>query len=555
MSLDGLFIHSLTQELHQVLSKGRINKIQQPYDQEILLTIRQDRRTYKLLLAATPSAPRIQLTQRAYSIPETPQNFCMFLRKHIEGATITGVHQYEADRIVSVDLCCYNELGDPLKRHLVIEIMGRRSNILVLDEEHTIMDLITKIPPALNRYRTLLPGAHYCLPPQANRENPFTHLETFPFDEELSKVSLQAYFMGFGADSAQEVLYRLKGQSPDEQVHRFKTFIQSFMQPRPCLTKKDNKVHMTAFPYEHLLGERQTFDSLSQLMDAYYDQVSQYTRINQVSEQLGQVVNKKLKHCQKKLANLAKDEEKSQSAEDYQLKGELLTASLYQLHKGQTEVTLPNYYANGAPITISLDPALSPSDNAQKYFRQYRKYTHAKEHIEEQKAKTQGEVDYLLSISGLLTYAEDNELQAIKQELILQGYLSSPHQKRKSKNTTPLQARHYPSVAGNSIWIGRNNTQNDQLTLKKAHKDYYWFHTQNIPGSHVILGTDHPTDEELLQAASYAAYFSKYRYATHVPVDYTQVKHVKKPKGAKPGLVNYFKQTTLYVSPTSPDPK
>lgn len=545
MSYDGLFIHGLIQELNACLAGGRISKLQQPYDQEILLTVRSNRKNYKLLLAATPQAPRVQLTNHQYSVPDTPPNFCMFLRKHIDGGKIINFSQYENDRIIIISIESKNELGISEPYKLIIEVMGRRSNILVLNQDGKIADLITKIDISQNRFRTLLPGATYHLPPQGDKVNPFS-INPNEYDLKADAKEIQKTFMGFGKDSAIELAQRLT-ESQDKSA-TFTAFLNAFDQSQPTLSQNDGQVTATAFPYQSLGGKQSSYETFTQLLDDYYEKKALFSRVNQVSEQISQVVAQRIKHNQRKLANLKQDMEKSKQAEDYQLKGEILTTYLFQVEKGMSSIQLPNYYDNNKPIEIALDPLLEPSQNAQKYFQRYRKLDTAKRHIKEQSQIAQAELDYLESVQDQIEIAEPNELEDIRQELIREGYIKQQkhnHHKRKK----PLKPRQYQTSLGNTILVGRNNTQNDELTTRRANKNHYWFHVKDIPGSHVILETDQPSDEEIIEAATYAAYFSKYRQANNVPVDYTQVKHVKKPNGAKPGFVNYFEQKTVFVSP------
>ncbi|MGY0837470.1 NFACT RNA binding domain-containing protein [Aerococcus urinaeequi] len=550
MSFDGMFTHALIKELNTTLAGGRIHKIQQPYEMELVLTIRANRKNHKLLISAHPSFGRIQITEQAYNNPETPPNFTMVLRKYVEGNIIEGIEQYDNDRIIIFNLTRRDELGDASQQQLIVEIMGRHSNIFLLDKDKKIIDAIKHVPMYQNTFRTILPGATYQLPPHQNQVNPFKVGENFEADKSLMTTKfLQSQLMGLGRDSAIELahLIEIDSRKPYEVI---RDFCIRFDHPTPTLVIQENKQHFLAFPYATISGEKHQYHNLSELLTAYYAEKSKHDYVRQVGNAIIQAVDKNLKHQHKRLANLNQDIEKSSKADIFQLKGELLTTFLYQIEKGQTEVTLANYHDNDQPITISLDPALSPSQNAQKYYHKYNKLRNAINHIEKQKQVAEAEIQYLESIQTQLNFAEPNELADIREELIDQGYLKKQKQdKKKRSNNASAKPREFQTQEGNRILVGRNNKQNDQLTMRQANKNHYWFHTKDIPGSHVILESSNPSEAEITQAAQLAAAYSKYRQSNNVPVDYTQVKHVKKPNGSKPGFVNYFEQKTIFVTP------
>lgn len=551
MSFDGMFTHALIKELNTTFAGGRIHKIQQPYEMELVLTIRANRKNHKLLISAHPSFGRIQVTEQAYNNPETPPNFTMVLRKYVEGNIIDSIEQYDNDRIILFNLTRRDELGDASQQQLIVEIMGRHSNIFLLDKDKKIIDAIKHVPMYQNTFRTILPGATYQLPPNQNQVNPFKVGENFESDKSLMTAKfLQSQLMGLGRDSAIELASLIeKDQRKPFQV--IQDFCAGFENPNPTLVVQEDKQHFLAFPYTTISGEESHYDDLSALLTAYYAEKSKHDYVRQVGNAIIQVVEKNLSHQHKRLANLNQDLEKSSKADTFQLKGELLTTFLYQIEKGQTEVTLANYYDNDQPITISLDPALTPSQNAQKYYHKYNKLRNAINHIEKQKVVAEAEIQYLESIQTQLNFAEPNELADIRDELIDQGYLKKQKQDKKNRsNNTSAKPREYQTAEGNRILVGRNNKQNDQLTMRLANKNHFWFHTKDIPGSHVILETNDPSEAEITQAAELAAAFSKYSQSNNVPVDYTQVKHVKKPNGSKPGFVNYFEQKTIFVTPT-----
>ncbi|MDK8501463.1 NFACT RNA binding domain-containing protein [Aerococcus sp. UMB1112A] len=550
MSFDGMFTHSMTHELKDTLTQGKINKIQQPSDYEVLLTIRKQGQNHKLLLSAHPDFARAQLSQVDYPMPDTPPNFCMVLRKYLKGALVIAVDQYENDRVIRLELLRTDEIGDQQKLTLVVEMMGRHSNIILVDHQGQILDVIKRVPLYQNRYRTLLPGASYQLPPYQNKANPFKIGSDWQptSQQNLSRQVLQQELMGLGRESADEIIFRAQS-NPDKALGQIiQEFCQAFDQPQPCLTGTDKKLEFTAFPYLSLTGDKETYASLGQLLDVYYARHTERQQVQEIGQQIDQVTQRELKHQRKKQKNLRKDLEKSQKADHYQLLGELLTSNLYQLQGNQASVELPNYYDDNRLVHIPLKAELSPAENAQAYYQKYNKLTKSRSHIQEQLAKSQEEIDYLESIQAQIEWSNPKELELIREELKEEGYIKD-RKKKTHKRIKPLKPRQFTSPSGYTIKVGRNNKQNDQLTMRQANKNHYWFHVKDVPGSHVILETDQASDDDILEAASIAAHYSKSRHSNNVPVDYTQVKDVKKPNGAKPGFVNYFNQKTVFVKP------
>lgn len=562
MSFDGLFIHAMVKELSDQFTGATIRKVQQPNNNSLVLTIRSQRKNYKLLFNIDPGAARLQVTTAEYVNPEVAPNFLMVMRKYIQGATIEQIEQIKTDRIVQFTLHQTNEIGDAKKLTLMMEIMGRHSNLFLIDHQGDIIDTLKHVPIYQNRVRTILPGGHYILPPKQDKIDPYQATIDGPLLEEQLELSLpenqlakaiQGVFLGFGKDSARELARRLKqeAQTPEEAIQVMHTFLDAFNHPTPTLTAMANqRWHFQATTFLSVEGSQTHYETLGDLLDHYYQRVASHHHLSQLSDQLEQVVTRQLQHQHQKLDNLASDWEKSENADDYRVKGELLQAYLFKLEKGMTQITLPNFYDNEEPLKIPLDPARSPSENAQHYFKRYQKLQKSRRYIQHERQKALAEIQYFETIETQMAMAEAKELEAIRQELIEEHYITLPR-KTKLKRPASSQPREFTSSAGHTIYVGRNNRQNDELTLKRANKSHYWFHTQNIPGSHVILATDHPTEDEITEAATKAAEFSKYRFSNNVPVDYTQVKDVKKPNGAKPGLVNYFNQKTIYVTPNA----
>ncbi|MDN6639816.1 MAG: NFACT family protein [Tetragenococcus halophilus] len=561
MSFDGIFTHLIVNELAEQLQNGRVHKIQQPYEHEIILVIRAKRQNHKLLLSANPNYARIQLTTMQYDNPATPPNFVMMLRKYLEGAILQSIEQVENDRIVHLTFSHRDELGDLENIVLVVELMGRHSTILLLNQDNDkILDAIKHIGLSQNTYRTLLPGATYIDPPKQEVLDPFKADDTQIFDrlstlDDLTGKSLQAQFQGLGRDTANELAFRLK-EKPDEKMAVWNNFFTELTQyTQPTYLSTAEKEFFTPIFYRYLEEQqtkRTTYSTLSDLLDAFYWEKAERDRVKEQGNFLIKRVENEIKRNQTKLKKREKTLADSKNAEEFRQKGELLTTFMNQVPRGQTQVELPNYYEEDKPLTIPLDPALSPSQNAQKYFQRYQKLRNAVKVVGEQIKEAKDELAYLQSIMSQIELASPTDLKLIKEELVTQGYIKSTNKKKK-KQEKKSQAERFIASDGTPILVGKNNLQNDRLTQKTAKKNHYWLHVQNIPGSHVIIQSPEPTEETIVEAAMLAAYFSKYRFSSSVPVDMVQVKHVKKPKGAKPGFVVYENQTTYFVTPSKKD--
>lgn len=552
MSYDGLFTHAMVQELRAKLVEGRVMKISQPYPNEVILTIRSQRKNYPLLLSANPSYARAQITAIPYTNPPVPTNFTMMLRKYLEGARLVAIEQLECDRVINFAFSNRNELGDKLPLLLSIEIMGRHSNVILINQaENKIIDTIKHVGLDQNRYRTLLPGSTYRLPPKQAKQNPLTAspadfeqlVAAYPNREVLAK-ELQANFQGLALDSALYLAdyFHQAGVSAASLAALW----AKLAQPTPSLLTEP-KLNFSAFDYPSATASTR-FESLSELLDEFYGTKATRDRVKQQGARLILVVKNNYKKNKKKLGKLKRELAATENADDYRLKGELLTTYLYQVEPKQKAVTLPNYYANEQPVTISLKPQLSPAQNAQSYFKRYTKLKNAVGYINEQISLTEQELAYLDSIQAQIELAEPKDLPDIALELESGGYLKKPKQKAKRKPKLSQPAK-FKASDGSEILVGKNNLQNDRLSLKTAAKNYWWLHVKDIPGSHVIIANPHPSEKTLLEAANLAAYYSKAQGSANVAVDYVQVKHLRKPNGAKPGFVIYEGQQTLFVTP------
>ncbi|MBC9709013.1 MAG: NFACT family protein, partial [Enterococcus sp.] len=522
----------------------------------IVLVIRSRGKNHRLLLSAHPSYARVQITQIDYQNPDNPPNFVMMLRKYLDGAILENIEQIENDRVIHFHFAKRNELGDLQNIILIVELMGRHSTIVLVNQETgKILDAIKHIGSSQNTYRSLLPGVEYIAPPKQEVLNPFSSDKEKIFQRlsqtELEPKAIQHQFQGIGFDTAQELTKRLL-ERPNEKMVVWHEFFSSIINhPDPTFYETTNKDFFTPIVYQVFSEQASavtTYPTLSQLLDSYYHEKAEKDRAKQQGGELIRKIENELKRNKNKLKKREQTLKESENAENYRRDGELLTTFLTQVPRGAKEVVLPNYYEEDRPIKIALDPALTPNQNAQKYFHRYQKLKNAVKLIGEQIQEAKDEIQYLESVLSQLEIAGPMDIEAIKEELTAEGYLKKKTQK-KQKNKKPSQPDQYFSSDGTLILVGKNNLQNDQLTMKTAKKTDYWLHAKNIPGSHVIIKSDQPSDETITEAAELAAYFSKYRYSAQVPVDLVQVKHIRKPNGAKPGYVIYENQKTVIVTP------
>ncbi|MGX7031006.1 NFACT RNA binding domain-containing protein [Vagococcus zengguangii] len=550
MSFDGFFTHHMVQELNEQLAGGRISKIHQPYEKEIILIIRSQGKNHKLLLSAHPNFARMQLTTIPYDNPSSPPNFCMMLRKYLENAILDRIEQIENDRIVHFYFSRRNELGDLEDIILISEMMGRHSTLVLVNQSTgKILDCIKHIGPSQNSYRLLLPGTNYIAPPKDdNKLNPFDVSKTKLFDtlstmNPLTPQTVQTIFQGLGKDTASEVIYQLM-QRPNEKLKAWEQFISSPV--NATWYRVDNKEYFSATTFNYLETDGQKFNSLSELLDAFYFGKAERDRVKQQAGELIKKMAAEMKRNKKKITILTKELQATEKADNYRIKGELLTSYLHLLTNGMSTITLNNYYSN-EPLEIALDPQLSPSQNAQKYYKRYNKLKNGAEQIQEQLELAKQEQLYLDSLISQLDLASPSDINVIREELVAAGYIKN--RQKQTKKVKPSKPDVFWSHDGTEILVGKNNLQNDQLTFKIANKTDIWLHAKDIPGSHVIIKSSQPSDETLEEAAILAAYHSKYRLSSQVPVDYVAAKFVHKPNGAKPGFVIYENQRTLYVTP------
>lgn len=540
MSFDGFFLHHMVEELRSELVNGRIQKINQPFEQELVLQIRSNRQSHRLLLSAHPVFGRIQLTQTTFENPAQPSTFIMVLRKYLQGAMIESIEQVENDRIVEITVSNKNEIGDHIQATLIIEIMGKHSNILLVDKSsHKILEVIKHVGFSQNSYRTLLPGSTYIAPPSTESLNPFTIKDEKLFEilqtQELTAKNLQSLFQGLGRDTANE----LENILVSDKLSTFRNFFNQ--KTKPCLTETS----FSPVPFANQVGE--SFTSLSDLLDTYYKDKAERDRVKQQASELIRRVENELQKNRHKLKKQEKELLATDNAEEFRQKGELLTTFLHQAPNDQDQVILDNYYTN-QPITIALDKALTPSQNAQRYFKRYQKLKEAVKYLTDLIEETKATILYLESVETVLNQAGLEEIAEIREELIQTGFIRRRQREKIQKRKKPEQ--YLASDGKTIIYVGRNNLQNEELTFKMARKEELWFHAKDIPGSHVVIsGNLNPSDEVKTDAAELAAYFSKGRLSNLVQVDMIEVKKLNKPTGGKPGFVTYTGQKTLRVTP------
>lgn len=556
MSFDGLFTHGLVAELKEQLLNGRVHKIYQPFEQELQFVIRANRKNQRLSASIHPTYYRLLLTEERPSNPSHAPMFCMLLRKHLENASILDIRQIENDRIIEFELSGRDELGDLQTYLLIFELMGRHSNIILVNTKtQTIIDCIKHVSPAFNSYRSLQPGAAYIRPPknsnqqnilEMNSDDLSEWVETYA--EELTTGQGHRVIQGLSKMVAETIQDLIVNES-HTPLAAIKFILEQLKAPKPTLFESKENLKFYAFDLPNLQGKRQTVSSLSDLLELFFQQKVHLDRVKQLSGDMIQKIKHIIDRNNSKLTKLAKERAVAGAADNYRIKGELLNAYAYQLQKGISEAHLENYYDENQLLTVELDPRKTPIENSQHYFKKYTKYRDSLKYIDQQETLALAENDYLEGVLVQLSQADLEDIEMIKQELTDEGYVSQRKGSVKKRAKSKSKPRRYRSSDGIIIYVGRNNQQNDELSLRKAAKNHWWFHTKDIPGAHVIVESDKPSEQTMQEAAEIAAYFSKFQQSANVPVDTVQVKQLHKPNGAKPGFVIYEGQQTLYVTP------
>ena len=566
MPMDGLTVGFAARELNETLRGGRIDKITQPERDTVVLVIRAGGANHRLLLCASPNNARCHLTMGTYSNPLEPPTLCMLMRKQLTGARITEIRQVGGDRIVYVDMDAVNELGDHVLRRLVLEIMGRHSNLLLLDEQDRILEATRHVNPEMSRVRQIQPGMTYLPPPAQDKLDPgtltgeelYARLNALPAGR-LSRA-LADSISGLSRVSAEELACRvLQGGEWPEDLKDACGHLADLLRRLPGMADArvlfgENGEAEEVFPFPYLSARtdaQKPYKTLSQALEVYYGTRDIRERLNQRSAAMIRMLKGQMDRCQRKLAMQMEELSSAERMEEYRRMGEAINANMYQLKKGMAEAVLTDWNdPEGGTITVPLDIRLTPGQNAQKYFKKYQKARSAREIAAEQRDKTLAEIDYL---EGMLLDVDkcvgESELEEIRQELVRTGYMKKTTSRKQQRQLPQSKPYRYQSGDGIEILVGKNAAQNDRIT-GGAKPGEMWLHAKDMPGSHVVICREGEIPQATMkQAALLAAWYSKGQRSSLVPVDYTLRKYVKKPSGAAPGKVIYTHQKTAYMTP------
>lgn len=579
MALDGVFLRHLKEEIGTSLLGTRVDRVFQPNRDELILAFRGFSAAYKLLISARANSARVNLTTIPVENPQQPPMLCMLLRKKLQGAKLLEITQPDLERALMLKFDSVNELGDHVELTLAVEIMGRYSNIILVDENGKIIDALKRVDAEMSSERLVLPGLLYRLPPPQDKlsmltctvEEIMTRIDALPRDMELSKA-LMSVLQGISPIIAREVensaglgheVY-VKSMTPPQR-RRTEMYVTTLMETAKNVSgtphiviDPQNKPKDFAFMDIRQYGSAMTVsekESFSEMLDAFYAERDQIERMRVKSQDLLRLLANHADRLSRKIANQQAELSACAERDTLRIKGDLLSANMYAIQKGETSVKLQNFYdENLAELEIALDPALTPQQNAQKYYKNYRKAKTAEEKLTEQIGLAQTELTYIDSVFESLALAEnERDLNEIRAELAEQGYVRRRVGKKNQKQPVLSAPLKFKTSDGFTVLVGRNNRQNDKLTMKDANNNDIWFHTKNIPGSHTVLVTDGkaPTETAMEEAAVLAAQHSRAKDSAQVPVDYTQIRYVSKPQGAKPGMVIYVQYKTVYVDPTT----
>lgn len=573
MAFDGVMMHYVKEEIKSVALDARVSQIHQPNRDELVIALRTKNGNKKLLVSSRANSPRICFTEHSIENPATPPMLCMLLRKRLGGAKLVDVRQIELERIMFLDFIATNELGDKVKLTLCVEIMGKYSNIILIDENDNIVDALKRVDFTMSTQRLVLPNIKYELPPKqdklcilecSGRDIVEKAINT-PAEMRLSKALLSAmqgvspiitreleYMVGVDSNRELTVIDKLK---LIEKVDKLKEYIVSGEKSPTMMIKPEGKPFDIAFMDIMQYGEmasKKRFLDFSTLLDSFYYERDKAERMKVKGQDLLRLCSNIQDKLSRKIAVQEKELKDSLNRDKLRKKGDLLQANMYKMVRGQSFIDVEDYYDNNKIVRIKLSPTLNPSQNVQKYYKDYRRAKTREEMLTVQIAKAKAELQYISAVQESLGRAEsERELTEIRQELVDEGYLKNRNPKARNKALKLLPPKEYTSSDGFTIYVGRNNKQNDKLTLKTARNYDMWLHTKDIPGSHVIIVSDNReiTETAIFEAASLAAYNSKAKESDNVPVDYTIVKNVSKPSGAKPGMVIYVNNKTVYVTP------
>ncbi len=576
MAFDGAFLRCIKEEMEALLRDARVDKIHQPSREELLLTLRQRSGSYKLYISSRAASPRIHFTDVTLENPASPPMFCMLLRKRITGGRLVGIRQPGLERALYLDLDCLDELGDVVRLTLAVEIMGRHSNVILVDGEGLVVDAIKRVDLEMSSVRPVLPGLRYEAPPAETGRLDISQCRPEDFLAALDKgrdAPLEQALLGISHGLSplvcREVAHLalrgraapVSGLTPEERerllffLGRLRETVLTGMRRVPYMLLKPDGTPLdySFLPVTQygLSATGREMASFSALLDAFYAQKDAAERMKQRSHDILRVLTNVSERTSRKIQNQRRELEKSGRRDEKRVWADLINANLYQIEKGAAFADLVNYFdPDCGTMRVPLDPALSPAQNAQKYYKDYRKARTAETVLAEQIAAGERELQYIDTVFDALSRAESmRELSELREELAAGGYLRL--QRGRQKPPPPTKPLAFRSDDGFTILVGRNNVQNDRLTTKMARGGDIWMHTKNIPGSHVLVVTEGriPPERTLEQAAVLAATHSRAAGSAQVPVDYTEARHVKKPAGAKPGMVIYETNRTAYVTP------
>lgn len=576
MALDGIYLHLLSEELKEVLIGSKVDKIHQTQKTELVFTLRTRSGAYRLLMSASGNAPRLHLTTQQIENPPKPPMLCMLLRKHLGSATLLDIQQEGLDRILKLVFSSVNELGDRVTRTLVIEIMAQYSNIILLDENDVIIDAVKRVDNTKSSVREVLPSLPYELPPKQNKlsiidDTPEDILTSITSKNTKLNNAILSSMEGMSPVLCREIAFRTAGidavadELSDNQKVKLafelemlkNTVLHRTVSPNAVADTEGKLLDFSFVPITQYGSAAQylSYESLSETLERFYFERERLARTKSKAEDLFKNINNLIERLAKKISNQMAELEECKDREEKKIFAELINANLYRLGKGSSFYELENYYDDYKTVKIPVKPELTPTENAQRYYKEYRKLRTAEEMLTKLIAEGREELVYLRTVLDELSRAEtEREISEIRQELSEGGFVKQKNQGR-VKKSAPMPPLEFDAPDGFRVYVGRNNIQNDKLSLKTAMKSDLWFHIQKAPGSHVILSLEgrEPTEKAMEFAAKTAAYYSSGREAGAVEVDYTEVRNLKKPVGSKPGFVIYHVYNSVLVKPENPE--
>lgn len=578
MAIDGLFLHFIKEEIKEFAVGAKVDKLYLPTRHELVILLRTRTQTRRLFISVSGNAPRINFTRFTPENPANPPMLCMLLRKQLCGATVTDVRQLGYDRVLFIDFDATNEIGDRVKRTLVVEIMAQYSNCILLDENGVIIDALKRIDASKSSFREILPQRTYELPPQQDKLNPEEATEEeilgkvlFFTDKKLSSAILSSV-SGVSPLTAREIAYRVTLSDPEinklsdgvkqrllHELAVLRGYIENGAEPCYVVSDTGEPVEFSFMPLTSLSlrGKLVAEESLSDILDFFFVEREKLLRAKSKAEDLFKTVSNLIERTSKKINNLREELLQAEDAETKRIYAELINANLYSLQKGSSEYEVADYYNDYKMTKIPAAEHLSPAQNAQRYYKEYRKAQTAKKVLAQQIEAASADLEYLETVRDELSRAEtERELNEIRTELSGAGFLKSKTGTKNKKNA-PMKPLEFISPNGSRVLVGRNNTQNDALTFKISSKNDIWFHAKKAPGSHVVLvcSEKEPLSEDIEFAAGVAAWYSSVRERGSVEVDYTKVRNIKKPPASRPGFVIYHVYSTLYVKAIRPEDK